>query len=138
MPSGHPWTMPGLRTPAHGTWMASINSSSYLSASSARSRANNNGLRLEGCLWDIQLVLQCEAGYEALVSLGKHGEGARIVLEPVWRRGRGAGVGVGRRFAPEARGLPLEHGGLLPMLTMREGGLLPRRGGCPGSMEVCS
>ena len=69
-------------------------------------------------MWDIQLVLQCEAGYEAPVSLGKHGEGARIVLEPgLLRHGseeRGGSVGVGSlllrrgvcpeawRFAPDA------------------------------------
>ena len=86
-------------------------------------------------MWDIQLVLQCEAGYEAPVSLGKHGEGARIVLEPrllqCGGEERGAGVGVGRRFAPEARGLPLEHGGLLLMLTMQVGGLLLKARGLP-------
>ena len=79
-------------------------------------------------MWDIQLVLQCEAGYEAPVSLGKHGEGARIVLEPgllqYGGEDRGAGVGVGRRFAPEARGVALEHGGLLLLLDARRvGGL---------------
>ena len=70
---GHPWTMPGHRTPAHGTWMASINSSYIFLPRSARSLANNNGLRVEGCMWDAQLVLRCEAGCGAPVSHGKRG-----------------------------------------------------------------